>query len=119
MHTHFEEAQILSKDGLPPPVWEQWARKDMFRVGPEVDSAREITVAIRFREFMGTFVEHCHNTTHEDHAMLLRWDIRNPGQTVAIPTPYPDWEGVKYVESSVLPTAVGGNPDKVNPFAEP
>ena len=119
VHTHFEEAQILSKDGLPPPVWEQWARKDMFRVGPEVDSAREITVAIRFREFMGTFVEHCHNTTHEDHAMLLRWDIRNPGQTVAIPTPYPEWEGVKYVESSVLPTAVGGNPDKVNPFAEP
>jgi FtsP/CotA-like multicopper oxidase with cupredoxin domain len=119
VHTHFEEAQILSKDGLPPPVWEQWARKDMFRVGPEVDSAREITIAIRFREFMGTFVEHCHNTTHEDHAMLLRWDIRNPGQTVAIPTPYPDWEGVKYVESSVLPTAVGGNPDKVNPFAEP
>ena len=84
-----------------------------------MDSAREITVAIRFREFMGTFVEHCHNTTHEDHAMLLRWDIRNPGQTVAIPTPYPEWEGVKYVESSVLPTAVGGNPDKVNPFAEP
>jgi len=107
VHTHFEEAQILSKDGLPPPVWEQWARKDMFRVGPEVDSAREITVAIRFREFMGTFVEHCHNTTHEDHAMLLRWDIRNPGQTVAIPTPYPEWEGVKYVESSVLPTSAG------------
>ena len=29
-------------------------------------------MAIRFREFAGTYMEHCHNTQHEDHAMLLR-----------------------------------------------
>ena len=42
---------------------------------------------------LGSFMEHCHNTQHEDHAMLLRWDIRNPGQTIAIPTPISTWEG--------------------------
>jgi len=58
------------------------------------------------REFLGTYVEHCHNTQHEDNAMLLRWDSRNPGQTVAIPTPFPSWDGVSYVASdtTTVPT---------------
>ena len=56
-----------------------------------------ISVAIRFREFAGTYVEHCHNTTHEDKAMLLRWDNEIPGQTVRIPTPLPTWDGVGYI----------------------
>ena len=25
VHIHFEEGQILSRDGLPPPVWERWS----------------------------------------------------------------------------------------------
>ncbi|HAR30085.1 MAG TPA: copper oxidase, partial [Gammaproteobacteria bacterium] len=118
VHVHFEEAQILSKDGLPPPIWERYARKDMFRVGPEIDSARDITVAIRTREFMGTYVEHCHNTQHEDHAMLLRWDVENPGQTVRIPSPFPDWEGVRYIESGTIPSAETGLSNKTNPFGD-
>jgi len=104
VHIHFEEGRILSRDGRAPPIWERWARKDVYRVGPEVDSSATVEVAIRFREFLGSFVEHCHNTQHEDHAMLLRWDILNPGQTVAIPTPEGGWEGMYYEPSYVLPT---------------
>ena len=44
-----------------------------------------VEVAIRFREFAGTYMEHCHNTTHEDHAMLMRWDIEHPGQVLLMP----------------------------------
>jgi FtsP/CotA-like multicopper oxidase with cupredoxin domain len=108
VHIHFEEGRILTRDGAPPPIWERWARKDVFRVGdnPTGQSSGEVEVLIRFREFVGTFVEHCHNTQHEDHAMLLRWDVRNPGQVIAIPTPIPDWEGVYYEPSEDLPTAV-------------
>jgi hypothetical protein len=61
-------------------------------------------MAIRFREFAGTFMEHCHNTQHEDHAMLLRWDIEHPGQTKLMPAPIPTWDGVEYVDSAALPT---------------
>jgi len=104
VHVHFEEGQILSKDGAAPPLWEKWARKDVYRVGPEVNSAKTIQVAIRFREFLGSYVEHCHNTQHEDHAMLLRWDINRPGQAIAIPTPEGGWEGMFYEPSYVLPT---------------
>jgi FtsP/CotA-like multicopper oxidase with cupredoxin domain len=99
MHVHFEEGQVLTRDGKAPPIWEAWARKDIFRVGPEEGSSSEIEVAFRFREFAGTYVEHCHNTTHEDHAMLIRFDIERPGQTVLMPAPVPTWDGVGFVTS--------------------
>ena len=104
VHVHFEEGIILSKDGAPPPEWEMWARKDVFRLGPEEEGADEIEIAYRFREFAGSYVEHCHNTQHEDHAMLLRWDLENPGQVLVMPSPLPSWDGVEYVESVALPT---------------
>ncbi len=28
---------------------------------------------------------HCHNVVHEDHAMMLRWDIDDVGDTNSYP----------------------------------
>ncbi len=109
IHIHLEEGIILRRDGKPPPEWEQWARKDVYRLGPQEDSGSLVEIALRFREFAGTFMEHCHNTQHEDHAMLLRWDIEHPGQTKLMPTPLPTWDGVRYVDSVALPTARTGD----------
>ncbi len=109
VHIHFEEGRILSRaNGLVPlsvPAWERGARKDIYRIGGNPGESFDVTLLIRFREFLGTYMEHCHNTQHEDHAMLLRWDVRNPGQAIAIPTPIADWEGVYYEPSLDLPTA--------------
>jgi hypothetical protein len=104
VHVHFEEGVILSRDGKAPPEWEKWARKDVYRIGPDKDSSEEVEMAIRFREFAGTYMEHCHNTQHEDSSMLLRWDIEHPGQFQVMPTPLPGWDGVQYVNSAALPT---------------
>jgi FtsP/CotA-like multicopper oxidase with cupredoxin domain len=109
VHVHFEEGIILSRGGAAPPEWEKWARKDVYRVGPEDDSTGSVVMAIRFREFAGTYMEHCHNTQHEDHAMLLRWDIEHPGQVLLMPTPLPTWDGVEYVDSVALPTFRSGD----------
>ena len=76
----------------------------MYRLGPQPDSGSSVQVAIRFREFAGTYMEHCHNTQHEDHAMLMRWDIERPGQFTIMPTPMPTWDGVEYVDTVALPT---------------
>jgi FtsP/CotA-like multicopper oxidase with cupredoxin domain len=95
VHIHFEEGVILKRGGQDPPEWEKWARKDVYRIGPEPDSDDRVELAIRFREFAGTFMEHCHNTQHEDHAMLLRWDIEYPGQIKLMPAPIPTWDGVE------------------------
>ncbi len=109
VHIHFEEGQIIARDGGAPRMWEKWARKDLYTIGNTADHiARSYDIAIRFREFMGTFMEHCHNTQHEDHAMLMRYDIKNPGQTLLIPAPIQTWEGTTYAPSyhnSSLPAA--------------
>ena len=34
-----------------------------------------IEVFFRFRDFLGKYVMHCHNVVHEDHAMMIRFDI--------------------------------------------
>ncbi len=104
VHVHFEEGIILRRGGNPPPEWEKWSRKDMYRIGPHEDSTASVEIAIQFREFAGTYMEHCHNTQHEDNAMLLRYDIEHPGQLELMPAPIPTWDGVEYVDSAALPT---------------
>jgi FtsP/CotA-like multicopper oxidase with cupredoxin domain len=74
IHVHFEEFQILSRNGRPPTGVER-ARKDVVRLGFN----EEIVIFSRFRDFVGRYPQHCHNTVHEDHAMMLRWDIDDVG----------------------------------------
>ena len=62
VHIHFEEGIVLRRNGKQPPEWEKWARKDVYRIGPQPDSGDLVELALRFREFAGTFMEHCHNT---------------------------------------------------------
>ncbi|MDB5958575.1 multicopper oxidase domain-containing protein [Ramlibacter sp.] len=104
VHVHFEEGIILNRSGNKPPEWEKWARKDVYRVGGDTESSGTVEMVIHFREFAGTYVEHCHNTQHEDNSMLLRWDIEYPGQFQVMATPLPTWDGVEYAPSVGIPT---------------
>jgi FtsP/CotA-like multicopper oxidase with cupredoxin domain len=40
----------------------------------------EMKVYMRWKDFLGRYVLHCHNVVHEDHAMMIRWDILPPGK---------------------------------------
>ncbi|MDP4299864.1 multicopper oxidase domain-containing protein [Leptothrix discophora] len=108
VHIHFEEGIILRRNGKLPPAWEKYARKDVYRIGGDLHAGSSVEIALQFREFAGTFVEHCHATQHEDNAMLLRWDIERAGQTLAMPTPMPTWDGVHYTGSAALTTFRSG-----------
>ena len=106
IHIHFEEGQVLARDGSAAnvPAWEK-GRKDVYRLRP----GGSITITMQFRDFAGTFMEHCHNTVHEDHAMLLRWDIDPQGnpQISVLPTPIPTPQGVTFVDpTEILPGAI-------------
>ena len=70
VHIHFEEGRILKRNGVAPPPHER-GRKDTYNLLPD----EEVEIFIRFRDFKGKYVMHCHNTAHEDHAMMVRWDI--------------------------------------------
>jgi hypothetical protein len=55
-------------------------------------------------------MEHCHNTVHEDNAMLLRWDINPDGSTVLtpMPTPLATPNGVTFVPPDEILPGAGG-----------
>ncbi|MCY1535532.1 Spore coat protein A [compost metagenome] len=74
IHIHFEEGRILSKVingrnvAVPP---HEKGRKDVF----VIEGRATTRVLMRFRDYKGKYVMHCHNLIHEDHSMMLRWDI--------------------------------------------
>ena len=71
VHIHLEEHQIVVRNGKPPAKHEA-GRKDVTVLGP----GDTVEIVIRFRDFLGKYPIHCHNTVHEDHAMMLRWDVQ-------------------------------------------
>jgi FtsP/CotA-like multicopper oxidase with cupredoxin domain len=40
---------------------------------------QQIEVLVRFRDMQGGFPFHCHNTVHEDHQMMLIFNIDDAG----------------------------------------
>jgi FtsP/CotA-like multicopper oxidase with cupredoxin domain len=106
VHIHFEEGQILARDGKASkvPAWER-GRKDVYRL----HSSGTVTLTMQFRDWGGMFMEHCHNTVHEDNAMLLRWELDDGGAPFLrpLPTPIPTPNGVTFRSpTDVLPTAL-------------
>ncbi|MGE5699556.1 MAG: multicopper oxidase family protein [Deltaproteobacteria bacterium] len=76
-HPHSEEFQIISRNGKSPPV-EEIARKDMVGVGDAVfgtDNSSEARIFIQFRDWLGDYPMHCHNTVHEDHGMMILFKL--------------------------------------------
>ena len=105
IHIHFEEGQILARNGSAAnvPAWER-GRKDVYRLRP----GGSVTITMQFRDWGGMFMEHCHNTMHEDNAMLLRWEIDDGGAPFLrpLPTPIPTPNGVTFrAPTEILPTA--------------
>jgi len=105
IHIHFEECQTLKRNGSASnvPAWEK-GRKDVWRLRP----GGEVQITLQFRDFGGMFMEHCHNTVHEDNAMLLRWEIDDGGTPFLrpLPTPIPKPQGVTFMApDDILPTA--------------
>ena len=70
VHIHLEEGRILSRNGKAPEPHEA-GRKDMYVLAPD----DVVKVFLRFRDFTGKYMMHCHNLTHEDHSMMVRFDI--------------------------------------------
>ncbi len=105
IHIHFEEGQILARNGSASnvPSWEK-GRKDVYRLRP----GGSVTLTMQFRDWGGMFMEHCHNTVHEDNAMLVRWEIDNGGAPFLrpLPTPLPTPTGVTFAApTEIEPTA--------------
>ncbi len=71
MHNHCEEPRYLTYNGQPVAGTTHEARKDVHGMWP----GESMSVYIKFRDWVGKYPMHCHNLIHEDHAMMVRWDI--------------------------------------------
>ena len=71
IHFHVEEGRLLRYNGETVNGGILGGRKDVFALR----GGDEMVVAVRFRDWLGKYVMHCHNGVHEDHAMMVRWDI--------------------------------------------
>jgi FtsP/CotA-like multicopper oxidase with cupredoxin domain len=80
IHIHHDEHLVISRNGVPinfsptRGVVES-GRKDV----TQLRHGEQIEVITRHRDFRGGYPLHCHNTVHEDHKMLLLWDIQDQG----------------------------------------
>ncbi len=77
VHIHLEYMRVLRRDGNPPPQYERdgIARKDTVVIGAGFGN---VDIFIKFRDYLGPFVFHCHNIEHEDMRMMARMDIVPP-----------------------------------------
>jgi FtsP/CotA-like multicopper oxidase with cupredoxin domain len=80
IHIHVEEFQILARNGVAPGVTEV-SRKDI----TPLHHNETVQLFFRFRDWEGRYPMHCHNVVHEDHAMMLRWDIDQQGDSTGTP----------------------------------
>jgi FtsP/CotA-like multicopper oxidase with cupredoxin domain len=101
IHLHFEEGITMNRGGAPIPATEHLVRKDVWRLLP----LGEVTFQVQFGEFGGSYVNHCHNTVHEDFAMLLRYQLLAKAGALhagVTPTPHPTPDGVYFTTPEIL-----------------
>jgi len=81
-HIHLEEFRIIRRNGRAVSCGDpEFSRKDVLRLGFN----DEVEVVTRFRDFRGGYPMHCHNTVHEDHQMMLLWQIQDTGDNLTEP----------------------------------
>jgi FtsP/CotA-like multicopper oxidase with cupredoxin domain len=103
IHLHFEEGITMDRGGAPIPATELLVRKDVWRLRSADKS--KVTFQVQFGEYGGSYVNHCHNTVHEDFALLMRIQLLSgAGPQVAVtPTPNPTPDGVVFTTPEILP----------------
>ena len=70
VHVHLNMFQILDRNGAPPAAGESgW--KDTVVVGPD----ETVRVIVRFTDYLGLYMVHCHNLEHEDGGMMAQFEV--------------------------------------------
>ena len=72
IHVHAGQFRVLSRTGGRGQVF-LWERglKDMVLLMP----FESVDVAVQFPEYRGLFLLHCHTLEHEDHGMMLNFEV--------------------------------------------
>jgi FtsP/CotA-like multicopper oxidase with cupredoxin domain len=99
IHLHFEEGITMNRGSATIPATEKLVRKDVWRLRP----SGQVQFQIQFGEYGGSYVNHCHNTVHEDFALLMRIQLLSGERTAVTDTPNPTEDGVVFTTPEILP----------------
>ncbi|MGA5817596.1 multicopper oxidase family protein [Kitasatospora sp. NPDC094028] len=70
VHLHLDQFQVLRRNGRDPGPYDAgW--KDTVDLRP----AEAVEVLVRFTDYPGTYMLHCHNLEHEDMAMMADFTV--------------------------------------------
>jgi FtsP/CotA-like multicopper oxidase with cupredoxin domain len=100
IHLHFEEGVTMNRGDSAIPPTERLVRKDVWRLR----SSGRVQFQVQFGEYGGSYVNHCHNTVHEDFAMLFRYQLLAAAgvQVGVTQTPNPTPDGVFFTTPEIL-----------------
>ena len=74
VHIHLVDFKVLDRNGRPPEPYEQ-GPKDVVYVGEN----EKVRVIMRFENQRGKYMMHCHNLVHEDHDMMVQFEVGDGG----------------------------------------
>jgi FtsP/CotA-like multicopper oxidase with cupredoxin domain len=100
IHLHFEEGVTMNRGSGSIPPTERLVRKDVWHLR----ASGTVQFQVQFGEFGGSYVNHCHNTVHEDFAMLFRYQLLAAAgvQVGVTQTPNPTPDGVVFTTPEIL-----------------
>jgi FtsP/CotA-like multicopper oxidase with cupredoxin domain len=70
IHLHHTDWYLLSRNGKPPPPWEDCLKETFF-----VYPGERLLLAGHFSDYTGKFVIHCHMLDHEDHGLMSQFQV--------------------------------------------
>jgi spore coat protein A len=70
VHIHGTDFRVLSRDGAPPPPWEDGLKETVL-----VHPKETVVVELHFTDNLGTYVFHCHVLEHEDNGMMAQYEV--------------------------------------------
>src|SRR3954454_22687641 len=74
VHIHLVDFKILDRNGRPPHPYEL-GPKDVAYVG----EGEIVRVLMRFGPQVGRYMMHCHTLVHEDHDMMVQFEVGDSG----------------------------------------
>lgn len=72
LHIHLVDFRVLTRNGAPPRP-EEKGPKDVVYVGEN----ETVRLLMQFSHGEGRYMIHCHNLSHEDHDMMLQFQVGN------------------------------------------
>ncbi|MFW3172766.1 multicopper oxidase domain-containing protein [Geodermatophilus sp. CPCC 206100] len=70
LHIHLVDFKVLTRDGLPP-MPEERGPKDVVYIA----EGETVRLLMKFEHEDGRYMIHCHNLSHEDHDMMLQYQV--------------------------------------------